>query len=244
MKTLIEMEAIVVRAVDYGESDRIVGFLTADHGKLSAFAPSARKSQRRFPGLDLFAHLQARLRPPRNDREGLWRLESIELIDPHIDLRKDVKRLALAGYLAECLWALGGEGDPQRSLFDWWKSLLPKIASDVALCNQIARFDLELLALCGYAPRWNVCFDCGKVPSGEKLFFSFDRGGVACSRCRARGDGMWLSTLTVDRLKEGNPLAQGESQEIVRVVDAFVRHTLGRELKSQRFREEIFRENG
>ena len=42
--------AIVLRAVNYGEADRIVTLFGRDTGRLSALARGARKSQRRFAG--------------------------------------------------------------------------------------------------------------------------------------------------------------------------------------------------
>ncbi|HLT29189.1 MAG TPA: DNA repair protein RecO, partial [Myxococcaceae bacterium] len=51
-------EALLLSAVDHGESDRVVTFLTRRHGRLSAFAAGARRSKRRFGGtLEPFMHL-------------------------------------------------------------------------------------------------------------------------------------------------------------------------------------------
>ena len=47
-------EALVLRAVDLGESDRVVQLLTPETGRIAAIAKGARRSVRRFPGtLDL-----------------------------------------------------------------------------------------------------------------------------------------------------------------------------------------------
>ena len=39
--------AVVLRVVDYRESDRIVTLFTEQHGKVSAMARAARRSQKR-----------------------------------------------------------------------------------------------------------------------------------------------------------------------------------------------------
>src|ERR1044071_8534792 len=41
-------EAIVLRALPYGESDKIVSFLTETHGKISGIAKGAKRSRKRF----------------------------------------------------------------------------------------------------------------------------------------------------------------------------------------------------
>lgn len=47
-RTQYRTEAIVLRLLDYGESDRIVTFYTAGFGKLRGIARGARRSRKRF----------------------------------------------------------------------------------------------------------------------------------------------------------------------------------------------------
>ena len=55
MKT-IRTKAIVLRRTDYGEADRILQFLTPNHGTVSAMAKSVRKEKSRLAGgIELFA---------------------------------------------------------------------------------------------------------------------------------------------------------------------------------------------
>ncbi|GAG51712.1 unnamed protein product, partial [marine sediment metagenome] len=55
----IHTEALILRSVDFGESDRIVHLLVPEAGRLTAIAKGARRSFKRFPGtLDLFNHLR------------------------------------------------------------------------------------------------------------------------------------------------------------------------------------------
>ena len=65
----LKLRAIVLRTVDYGESDRVVTLLTAERGKLAAFARGARASRRRFGGaLEPFTLLAVEAR----ERRGAW----------------------------------------------------------------------------------------------------------------------------------------------------------------------------
>ena len=92
--------AIVLRAVNYGEADRIVTLFGRETGRLSALARGARKSQRRFAGgLGLCAVGVASLR----ERAGadLLTLESFDATAAHVALGTDVARLAHAAYAAE-----------------------------------------------------------------------------------------------------------------------------------------------
>ena len=55
--------AVVVRARVFGESDKIVTFLTRDLGKVTGIAKGAKRSKRRFVNvLEPFTHVSLRLR--------------------------------------------------------------------------------------------------------------------------------------------------------------------------------------
>ena len=76
-----QTEAVLLRAVEFSESDRIVHLLTRDRGRLTAIAKGARRSKKRFGGnLDLFNHL--RITVERRRRTGMARLEQAILIQP------------------------------------------------------------------------------------------------------------------------------------------------------------------
>jgi DNA repair protein RecO (recombination protein O) len=242
---IVSTEAVIVRHVKYGEADLVVGLLTATHGKLSAFASGARKSVKRFGGgLDLFSEVRADLRIGKSGATRLWRLEKIDLIDSHFGLRTNLAAFATASYLAECLWSLAGEEDPQHRLFSWWVRALSSLEHDPELPARFVQYDLELLKLCGYSPRWNACMECGGRPQGNPLFFSFQQGGVSCQTCRSHGEGRWLDAAAVKHLYSGEVLKDNEEQTIRQALDAFVMYTLGREPKSRKFREEMLRGRG
>src|SRR5256885_8858328 len=49
-------QAIILNRTDYGEADRIISFLTPDHGKLKAIAKGVRKSKSKLAGgIELFS---------------------------------------------------------------------------------------------------------------------------------------------------------------------------------------------
>lgn len=91
----LRTEAIILRRTNYGEADRIISFLTPDHGKLAAIAKGVRKPKSKLAGgLELFATCDLTIRQGRGDM-GL--VTSARLIHFYGDIMHDYDRLQL-GY--------------------------------------------------------------------------------------------------------------------------------------------------
>jgi recombinational DNA repair protein (RecF pathway) len=98
-------EALVVRYVNYGESDRIVTILTPDHGLCSGFAHGARNSKRRFgPALQLFSRINILWQEGRYG--SLRLLKEAELLEPAERVMPNLEAWALAAYASELVVAL------------------------------------------------------------------------------------------------------------------------------------------
>lgn len=251
-----QCEAVLLRAVDFGESDRIVHLLTAERGRLTAIAKGARRSHRRFPGtLDVFNHLEVRGR--LNPRASMAFLEQASLIDPFLGVRRESSRYALASFLAEMLDRMAPEGmvptDAER-LFRFVIesfSLLARVQPDRAL-----RVLLELRALdaLGLRPELGRCVRCGRIPADDideahLVGFHVADGGIVCSTCGARLEGLlWIGIGTLRRLEasleatpESLPRIRLELSALVqaeRLVFRFQRFHIGVELRSERFLSE------
>ena len=253
----IRCEAILLRSVDFGETDRIVHLLTSDGGRLTAIAKAARRSHRRFPGtLDTFNHLaiEGRVKP----RATMAFLERAKLVDPYLGLRADPGRYALASFLAEMLDRLSPEGivgaEAER-LFTFCVdsfSLLERARPTASL-----RLILELRALdaLGLRPEFGRCVRCGRVAGDEiapehRVHFHVADGGIVCTACAIRLDGLVpIEIGTLRGLDTGLASPADAVDQIVlsprmlaqaaRVVFRFQRFHVGVELRSERFLDEM-----
>jgi DNA repair protein RecO (recombination protein O) len=232
-----QMESLVLRQTDYGDHDKIVGLYTRKHGKISAFAASAKRSQKRFgSALDLFSHITANAISPAGQGKTLWRLQSIDLINPNVELRKNLTSLAYAGYFADCVWNLLADEDPHEDVFDFLIQCILELAKPQTLSN-LLHMEIELLQLCGYGPRFSECVECNNPISSTKVFFSFSRGGVVCSTCTRNDQGLWMPT----QISKNAEAVESEKDFLAvrSILDKFVTFIVGRELKSQSFRREV-----
>ena len=106
--------AIVVRVRAFGESDKIVTFLSRDLGKVTGIAKGAKRSRRRFVNvLEPFTHVVVRLRlRPSSD---LAFIATCELLDARPALARDLGRFAHGSYMLELVDRMirGREAGPE-----------------------------------------------------------------------------------------------------------------------------------
>jgi DNA repair protein RecO (recombination protein O) len=252
----LHCEAVLLRSVDFGESDRIVHLLTSNAGRLTAIAKAARRSHRRFPGtLDLFNRLviDGRMRP----RASMAFLERARLVDPFLGLRREPGRYALASFLVEMLDRLSPEGivgpDAER-LYRYAVESLGLLA--VVAPTPSLRLMLELRGLdaLGLRPELARCVRCGRVAKHEiasdhVVHFHVADGGIVCTPCSLRLDGLvpvelgTLRSLAAGLDSDVEGLAQlslpsRTLAQAARLVFRFQRYHVGVELRSERFLDE------
>jgi len=184
-------QAIVLRAVSYGESDRVVTLFGRDTGRVSALARGARKSQKRFAGgLSLCALGAAAIR----ERAGaeLVTLDRFDATESHAALGSDVARMAHAAYAAELVGKLCAPRQVEPAVFDWLAEFLRFLDGEGASAERLRVFELGLLTALGFGPVLETCATCGGAnfagrPASDVAFrWDPDRGGAVCALC-ARG---------------------------------------------------------
>ncbi|HZR81354.1 MAG TPA: DNA repair protein RecO [Candidatus Binatia bacterium] len=186
---LLSTPAIVLRAHDYGESDRIVTFLTRDGGKLSGIAKGAKRSQRRFAGaLGLFCHvtLDYRHRPSAE----LAFLERAVLIRPWKSILDSLERFAAATHVVEVADKMTVEHEVGDELYSVVLAALARIDAAEPGPATLRLFELATLAACGYRAELASCVVCrgSLLNGGGAPRLAPASGGAACARCAPRDD--------------------------------------------------------
>ncbi|MDI9570723.1 MAG: DNA repair protein RecO [Pseudomonadota bacterium] len=236
--------AIVLHTLDYGESDRIATFYTREFGKLKGIAKGARRSRRRFANsLEPFSFTQV-LFSRRGGGDSLAMVDQCEIIDHFPMIRSDLEKSVAASYLVELTGAFTVEGKRNEAVFQLLVDFLSLMENGPFRTGLLSFFEIRLLGLAGYEPILDRCSRC-HVPldAGRTFHFSNSRGGLQCSRCVSVPEAApALSLGTIRSLLHGkalparnlsrlllSPRADDESR---RLLVSFIRHILGRELKS------------
>lgn len=174
-------DALVLRAADYGENDKVVTLLTADRGKIAAGMKGVKKAgaKLKFAAQPFcFAEYVLASRGERNT------VISASLHDGFYPLRERLD----AYYAAVCVLeacdklVLGetAEADGREILLAAVRALSGIAEGDAAFV--LIRFLTEALRLAGFPLRAEACVVCGK-PLGERLGFDFTDGAFCCAEC-------------------------------------------------------------
>ena len=205
MRLVCVTPAIVLRSWAFGESDKIVSFLTAEFGKVTGIAKGAKRSRRRFVNsLELFSLVQLRFR--ERPHSSLAFIYACDLVRPHKGLTTSLEKIAYASYLVELADVLAGEREENRRLFEHLREGLGRMVEKGPSHSFLAFFELKLLRLVGYQPRLESCRRCGRARTkdgGVAWRFSARDGGVVCPACSAfRKEAVPLSSEAIEALAE------------------------------------------
>lgn len=193
--------AVVLRAVDYGESDRIVTFLTRDAGKIAGIAKGAKRSQRRFAGgLGLFSHIALHYR--HRPGADLVFLERVQILHPWKRLLDSLERYAAASHVIELADKMTLENEVGDDLYRVVLAALRRIDRAEPGPATLRLFELATLAACGYRSEWRLCVLCRRPLDVDRVAARVApaAGGAACGGCASSGSGETGVTLSAGAL--------------------------------------------
>jgi DNA repair protein RecO (recombination protein O) len=239
-------EAIVLKGLDLGESDRIVTLYTRAFGKIRAIAKGARRPTSRLAGhVEPLVHCSFQLAKGRE----LDVITQAETRAAYRNVREVLVSTAAGWYLAELVDRFTVDRQPSAPTFDLLATGLLHLDRGFSPALVCRWFDLHLLERAGFRPELGCCVECGRGPSEESLF-SPAAGGVLCARC-TRG---WASGAAISgrALKALRYLARSDFAEAARLrvehalagelerhMRAFLQHVLDRDVNAQRLLDDL-----
>lgn len=156
---LYTANAIVLRRIDFGETDRITTLYTRELGKISAIAKGARKPISRLAGAtETLTYAKFQLATGKT----LDVITQVEVRHSFPRVRSNLRQLAYATYLAELIERFVEEREPNADMFDLLLSslyLLERLNDPEKIAHM---FELQFMKLLGYEPTLDKCVRCRK----------------------------------------------------------------------------------
>ena len=182
----LKTDGLVVRQVNYKDTDQILTVLTKEHGLMTLKARGVRSRSSRLKGAcQLLAYSEFTV----FENRGFHTIDEANAIQMFPELRTDIELLSLASYFAQVAEVLSQEDMPNPELLSLTLNAL------YALCRRLctpelvkAAFELRAACLGGYTPELSGCAVCGD-PEPDR----FDvRGGILCCASCSAGEGLRL----------------------------------------------------
>ncbi len=239
-------EGIVLRRRNLGEADSIFTVYSRADGKFEGIARGVRKAKSRMRGhlepLTLSCFMLAKGR-------SLDVFTQAETVNPFRRLREDLDLSASAVYSADLVDRFTEFHQPQRELFDLFRSLLEAFEDGYPL-SIVRCFEVHLLALLGYELQLDGCVNCGSDLPERDALLSSTAGGLVCGLCRNEaGQGRLVSVSAIKALRLAQRVGPadfgrlrvdaGLASELQTALAGLVRYHLDYELRSTRFVDDV-----
>lgn len=207
----MDVRGVVLRGVDYKETDRILTVLTAENGLMTVKARACRRknSPLAVPS-QLFAYSQMTLFEYRD----YYTLQEAAVLDQFLGLRAEIEKLALASYFSEVAQTVAVEGEQNGQLLSLvLNSLYALDQLDKPLELIRAAFDLRCMVVAGYAPLLDACAVCG-VDQPREPHLHIQEGVLCCKDCRAQAGPGRTAALSPELLQAARHIAYGDPKRL------------------------------
>lgn len=210
----IATQGLVLREVNYKESDKILTVLTAEGGKRTV---KARGCRRKGSQLAASAQLLVWSDMTLFEYKDYYSLNEAASLEQFWGVKADVEKLALGSYFAETMEAVAEEGRAEQPLLSLiLNSLyaLDKLHKPQMLVK--AAYELKLMCLTGYEPMLDACAVCGtEHPVQPRLHLK--SGVLHCAACRGEvGEGVSMP-LDAESLAAMRHVAWGDPKRLFAV---------------------------
>lgn len=240
----LESDALVLRAIRYGEADAVLSLYTRGAGRVSALAKGARRPRSRLGGrLQPAMGVRVNLHRGRGD---MYTVRGAAVLDARAGLWVDGWRLQAASCLLEAVMRVSPEGEADEATWHLLGRALdalaasttaPAVGAPARLHPLVLSAEVKLLVIAGLLPVLGACVRCGASPPLPA--FSAAAGGALCAACAPGGEPVDGPELAGFAALAAHPLARaadvlspGAAPGVERLIGLLLREHLGVRLRS------------
>ena len=190
---MVETEGLVLRTYNFSDADKVVVFLTEDHGLVRGVAKGARRLKSSF-GSSLEPFSISRISYFKKEQQDLATIKSAEIRNSHFANASDPLFLQKFTYIAELLIFFAPPEEPNVRLYNMTRICLETASPDrESLDRVLLYFETWLLKLGGYLPDWSCCFECGNIPDDDSSVSVQNNFQILCNDCQRTRTAVILS---------------------------------------------------
>ena len=185
---IVTTEAVVLKAMKYRDTSKIVTLYTRAFGRLSVIAKGARTRNNKFgASLEPLSRVSAVVY--KKEQRDLHLLSQCELLASFRRIPEDIERLATAMTVIEIVHAVAHQEERNEELFNLLIQVLETIEGATKnVRNALYSFEMRLSGILGFRPNLETCLRCGGILDETRVVppgagFDLLHGGVFCTAC-------------------------------------------------------------
>ncbi len=192
----IRVNALMLRAADYGENDKILTLLSAELGKITAGIKGVKKAGAKLKFAAQPFCFAEYILSARGERYTVTNASEIESF---YDIRTDINKFYAASAVCEAASSLTFGGAEDNAVFTLAVQALSNICNSDE-CPALIKFLISALSASGYTVGLDNCSECGApLVSADKMRFDMQSGAFTCWDC---GTGTGTSGTTYNVLRQ------------------------------------------
>lgn len=197
-QTRFTTEALVIKEMNVGESDRLVTLFTRDYGIIKAFASGAKAiKSKKGAATSLLTYSSFTIL----SKKGSYRIYEAVPISQFFTLGSDIEVLSLSQYFCELASEFAEEGKPNLELLRLILNSLHFLTKERRYPPLIkAITELRCAVISGYSPDLVACQNCGEFEA-DVMYFNTDEGYICCNECKGESIGMPISRTDLSAMR-------------------------------------------
>lgn len=175
------VNALMLKAVDYQENDKILTLLTAEHGKMTVGIKGVKKGGAKLKfAAQPFCFAEYVLSQKGDKYTVINATEN----ESFYNLRTDINKFYAASAVIEVAYLMTNENEESSEMFIECVKALSKMSKD-GESEPLIEFLLNALKISGYAINLDTCATCGKSLIDESILgFDIESGTLNCKACK------------------------------------------------------------
>ncbi|MGY3775685.1 DNA repair protein RecO [Helcococcus sueciensis] len=170
------IEAIVFRSTDYGETSKILTLFSLEEGIITLMAKGVKNPKSKKQNLvSPFTIANFEI----NKSHNFYYLKDGEIISNNYELRKDIGKIYITQLFFDIIENTSIKNEKNEIVYLLLKKTLQYLENSKNQILILNIFLIKYISMIGYKPRLFNCVKCGKNKFKE-VYFSCDKGGILC----------------------------------------------------------------
>lgn len=198
----IKIKGVVIKAIDYKDSDKLVTIFSAERGLIRARVRGVKKDKAKLAfAVQPFAFVEYLM----TERKGFYTVINATSIDQFFNLTADFDNYLFMLSCLEVIEKTIKENQVQPELFVLLLNALKGVCYDDAPAeNVFIKFMIESMKYLGFFFTLDCCSVCGSEIKSGFYGFSYDYNGFICSKCGNKNEYLELTAGEFSVLKNIN----------------------------------------